>query len=97
MSATTQITIEQAFAIAKSETYDAALWEQAEKAIVKAKLCPHCACNGEKVDLGRREEGDYWHHAGRRCMECDEFIVCGEQPEYGDAADEWRGDADPGL
>ena len=91
------MTLKEAFKIAQSEVYDKAKWNEAKKTLIKAKRCPHCACDGLEVSLGRWEPGDYWNHAGRSCMECDEFIVCGEQPEYENAATEWRGDADPGL
>lgn len=94
---TTEITLKQAFVVATSDVYDEAKWKEARKVILKAGLCPSCACDGEKAKLGRWQPGNYWENAGRECYVCEEFIVCGEQPEYGDAADEWRGDADPGL
>jgi len=74
------------------------LWKEAENACMNAGICWSCWANeGRRVKLSRWNPGNIWAHAGRECPECGEFTVCGEQPEYGDAGDEWRGDADPGL
>jgi hypothetical protein len=107
METTTTLTLKQALTIAQRDTehpirfthQEDVEWRAAEKVIIAAGLCPHCACASEPI-RSRLEEwqpGNYWQNAGRECPNCGEFIVCGEQPEFENQATEWRGDADPGL
>jgi hypothetical protein len=91
------MTLREAFWVAKAEAFDRNLWNQARAVLIKHGYCPSCACGGHRAELRPWEPGGYWTNAGRECYDCEEFVVCGEQPEYGNASDEWRGDADPGL
>jgi hypothetical protein len=91
------MTLNQAFRVARDEVFDRNLWNQARAVLIKHGYCPSCACGGHRAELRPWEPGGYWTNAGRECYDCEEFVVCGEQPEYGNASDEWRGDADPGL
>lgn len=82
-----------------TKEYDAAIeeYERHAKVLVSAGICPSCASAEEPMvsHLGDWQPGDYWNHAGRSCPNCEEFYICGEQPEY--EPDPWMGDADPGL
>jgi hypothetical protein len=105
MKSLVTMTLAQAFKVATREPEHSVFftpdereeWNAARKVLVENGYCPNCARGGEKSQLAEWEPGNYWNHAGRECYNCEEFVVCGEQPEYGDASDEWRGDADPGL
>jgi hypothetical protein len=69
---------------------------EAWRTLIEAGVCPTCASEtGKIVKLGKWQAGNYYEHAGRECPECEEFFVCGEQPEY--EPDGWSGDAAPGL
>ncbi len=105
MTATIELTVAQAMKIAVRECAhpirftpeESRDWKAARKVLVAAGLCPNCACDGHRVRLGKWQPGDYHHNAGKRCPDCEEFVVCGVQTEFESAATEWRGDADPGL
>ncbi len=71
------------------------LWARAESACIAAGICFSCWADGRRVKLGRWQAGNQEEYAGRECPECETFYRCGVQPEY--EADEWMGDADPGL
>lgn len=75
---------------------DRKLWHEAEAVLIDAGICPGCIQDNHKAPLGKWEPGDYWHHAGRRCLHCEEFFPCGEQPEY-DTSPDCFSDADSGL
>jgi hypothetical protein len=95
------MTLDEAIAIMKSDSppkMSPAEFKQireAEKVIVRAGLCPSCACDGAKNKLGEWQEGDVYNNAGRECLQCEDFHVCGPQPEY-ELAD-GPSDADSGL
>jgi len=73
-------------------------WKQAEAAIVAAGFCPSCATDRRKVKLLPWQPGNRELYAGRECPECEQFCVCGPQPEYADEFTEPAfSDADPGL
>lgn len=95
MRHTTTMTLRAAIAYVQGEAYDHETWREAERVIVAAGLCPSCIQDGHRQRLNKWEPGNYWEHAGRQCPDCEEFFVCGEQPEY--EPDPWQGDADPGL
>jgi len=100
------MSLNRAFAVARREPANPVQWtpeeerdwKAAEAVLIKAGYCPSCASDSEeplRSKLGKWEPGDYWNYAGRACPNCEEFFVCGEQPEY--EPDPWMGDADPGL
>ena len=97
------MTLSEAFKVAVKETAhpirftpeEAKEWSEAEAALIAAGYCPYCACNDLHVKLLDWQDGNYWEHAGRECPDCEQFVICGEQPEY--CHDGWRGDYDPGL
>jgi hypothetical protein len=101
------MTTQQALEIAKSETYIPEQWLIAERVLIRAKLCPHCACDGEISHLGRLQESTEDTYAGRECPNCEEFILdSGQDHRYDydrnrdydtDAAGMCYSDADPGL
>ena len=72
-------------------------WEEAEKTIVDAGFCFYCSFDGRRERLGEQQPGNQEEYAGRECTCCDEFAVCGDQPEYETADYECVSDADPGL
>lgn len=89
------LTLRQAIAYVKGPNYERSAYREAERVIVRAGLCPSCIQDNHRARLNRWEPGNYWNNAGRACPDCEEFFVCGEQPEY--EPDPWQGDADPGL
>lgn len=88
------MTIEQAIAVAMADDCIPDQWKEAEKALVKAGLCPHCACDGERVKLGRYEPATHETYGGRECPCCEEFVVCGPQARRGEYLREDEPDTD---
>lgn len=84
----TKMSLKAAFAVAIREDVTPQEWQAAEKAIIAAGYCPHCACDGEHSKLGRHEEATHESYAGRECPACEEFV-----PDVSQPADCWeRGD-----
>jgi hypothetical protein len=94
MKTETIMTLRAAIAFVQGNEY-LETWTHAERVIVQAGICPSCIQAGHRSRLNRWEPGNNWEHAGRICPDCEEFFICGEQPEY--EPDPWAGDADHGL
>lgn len=77
------MTIEQALKTAQADCTPRE-WNEAETVLLKARLCPYCAEDGERQKLGRWQEGNASEYAGRECPMCESFFPCGPQPEYSD-------------
>jgi len=101
-----QMTLTQAMAVAVADIYNEADWLAAERVFKQHRLCPHCACDGRQVNLGRLQESTLDTYAGRECPECEEFVCDPGQdrhfndcsPDYDtDASGMCFSDADPGL
>ena len=71
-------------------------WNEARKVLIEHGYCPACACDGDNGKLGKWQPGDSENYAGRECYLCEEFVRCGEQPEY-DTSPDCHSDADSGL
>jgi hypothetical protein len=69
-----QMTLKKAMAIAVSETYAQSEWLAAERVFAAHKICPHCACGGEQIKLGRLQDSTQDTYAGRECPMCEEFV-----------------------
>jgi hypothetical protein len=90
------MTTKEAIAFAKGDNMDREQWENVRAVLIAAKICPACIQDGLKSPLGQWRAGNYWANAGRECLTCEDFVACGEQPEYGPDDYIWS-DADPGL
>jgi hypothetical protein len=84
--------LSEALVVALQDAATLGLWKQAERALVSAGLCPHCACNGQRTRLGKHEAATHETYAGRFCPSCEEFIPdsaqpddCHERADYGGA------------
>lgn len=91
-----EMDLRSALRYAKGQEWSREDWAEAEKVIVKAGLCPSCACHGLRQKLGPWTPGNQETWAGRECLGCGDFVIQGPQPEY-DTGPECFSDADPGL
>lgn len=99
--------LHEAFKSAITDDVRPEVWKEAEKALTRGGWCPHCACEGERVKLGRYEAPTHDTYGGRECPQCESFVVCGTQAGSGeflraeeievDASGCCYSDADPGL
>lgn len=92
------MTLDEAMAVAVAEVYEHETWTAAEKVFAAHKLCPHCACDGFQVKLGRFQDSTDETYAGRECPSCEGFVPELEQNHYDtDASGMCYSDADPGF
>ena len=90
------MTLKEAIKFARSDDMNRETWHRARHVIIDADLCPGCIQDNHRAKLLPWEAGDYYNHAGRRCPDCEDFFVCGPQPEY-DTSPDCFSDADSGL
>jgi hypothetical protein len=84
--------VTEALKVALQDDVTLAEFKRAERVIIAAGMCPHCACNGQRTRLGKHEAATRESYAGRSCPSCEEFIPdtvqpddCHERADYGGA------------